>query len=361
MDLFELLQRDTSLKRVASTHGGEYAGACPWCGGSDRFRVWPNQAHPRYWCRGCGKRGDAIDYLRDHDGLTYRQATRFLKGETGDEPAPAPAPTSIPAQSQRQAATQARQTPGKGQPSRQSKPFKPAQPREPDGSPPFPWQLTAIVVCHAGMKCLWSEEGKVALDYLRSRGLRDETIKQANLGYLPRDAYHKPEEWAFASNDRPVWLPAGILIPWYWYKHMWAVRIRSLAARASHRYILVRGSANTLYGGHAIHPGKPVVLVEGELDALTIWQEASDLALPVANGSTAGARTTASIARLARANLILLAFDADAAGEQAAAWWQSRLPTARRWQPCWKDPNAMLQSKADVRAWVEQGITYLQE
>src|SRR6059058_4170124 len=74
MNLLELLTRDTRLRRMASTHGGEYAGPCPFCGGRDRFRVWPNAPRPRYWCRGCGKHGDAIQYLRDHDGLSFREA-----------------------------------------------------------------------------------------------------------------------------------------------------------------------------------------------------------------------------------------------------------------------------------------------
>src|SRR5436305_15259018 len=55
MNLLDLVTRDTRLRRMASTHGGEYAGPCPFCGGRDRFRVWPNMAHPRYWCRVCRK------------------------------------------------------------------------------------------------------------------------------------------------------------------------------------------------------------------------------------------------------------------------------------------------------------------
>jgi phage/plasmid primase-like uncharacterized protein len=43
-----------ALKKVASTNGGEWAGPCPGCGGSDRFRVWPVDRGGRgsFWCRG---------------------------------------------------------------------------------------------------------------------------------------------------------------------------------------------------------------------------------------------------------------------------------------------------------------------
>lgn len=68
--------------------------------------------------------------------------------------------------------------------------------------------------------------------------------------------------------------------------------------------------------------GKPVVLVEGEIDALTVQQTAGDLVkLAVAAGSTAGSRRTVWVAKLALAPQVLVAFDADAngAGDLAAA------------------------------------------
>src|ERR1700716_2055831 len=70
VDLLELIGRDTRLKRVASTRGGEYAGACPFCGGRDRLRVQP--ARLRWWCRGClGEQRwqDAIAYVQRRDGV----------------------------------------------------------------------------------------------------------------------------------------------------------------------------------------------------------------------------------------------------------------------------------------------------
>lgn len=49
-----------SLKKTASTHGGEWHGPCPVCGGhekhdSDRFMVWPmpHNGVARAYCRKC--------------------------------------------------------------------------------------------------------------------------------------------------------------------------------------------------------------------------------------------------------------------------------------------------------------------
>ncbi len=65
-DLLSLLGNDTQLRRVSSTDSGEYAGPCPFCQGTDRFRVWPYAEKPRWWCRQCGRKGDLIDYSEDY-------------------------------------------------------------------------------------------------------------------------------------------------------------------------------------------------------------------------------------------------------------------------------------------------------
>lgn len=74
IELYE--QRGLQAKKVASTHGGEYAGSCPGCGGTDRFRIWPaeNDGNGAWWCRQCGKAGDGIQFLRDFCGMSFRQA-----------------------------------------------------------------------------------------------------------------------------------------------------------------------------------------------------------------------------------------------------------------------------------------------
>ena len=53
-NLLVLIGCDTQLRRGAATNGGEYAGSCPFCR--------------------CDLHGDAIDYLRHRDGISYREA-----------------------------------------------------------------------------------------------------------------------------------------------------------------------------------------------------------------------------------------------------------------------------------------------
>ncbi len=98
-------------------------------------------------------------------------------------------------------------------------------------------------------------------------------------------------------------------------------------------------------------------LVEGEFDALTIWQHAGRNIAAVATGSTTAARRPRWLAPLAACCVVLVAFDGDEAGEEAAAYWLRVLPRARRWRPYFgKDANDLATSGGDVAAWILDGL-----
>jgi DNA primase len=325
MNLLDLISSDTTLSRVAGTRGGEYTGACPWCGGRDRFRVWPDAARPRYWCRQCGRKGDAVQYLRDRHGLTYRDARARLGLALPD-------------------ASRQRLTP---------KPPPLAKP------PSVPWQAKAQAFTTACEQALWTSAGVTALAYLHHRGLHDDIIRAARIGYHAATTWEQPEPSGFASDHKKLWLPPGIVFPWWVGNALWRVVIRRVGADVAkeQRYVAVSGGSNTLYRVDTLRPHTPAMVVEGCLDALAIAQEAGDLIAVVAAGSTTGGRLERWIGQLALASRVLVAFDADDAGEQAAVWWLNVLGTrAKRWRPYWDDPNAMLQDGVDLRTWVREGL-----
>ena len=109
--------------------------------------------------------------------------------------------------------------------------------------------------------------------------------------------------------------------------------------------------------GDAVAYDRPAVLVEGEIDAITIAQACGTEVAAVATGSTAGARRAEWIARLAQASVVLLAFDVDenGAGEQAAAWWSERLPRGRRLRPLDHDVNSLPEIET-VRGWLTRAL-----
>jgi DNA primase len=329
MTMLELMSRYTELRKVASTEGGEYAGPCPWCGGKDRFRVWPHGDRPRCWCRRCEWRGDAIQFLRDFERVSYREACQRLH------------------------------LPVTGRLRRTSVPPRPKAPPLAK-APATPWQAKARAFTEQCEACLWSPEGRQALTYLHRRGLHDETLQMAHVGYHPAEHREPREAWGLLPDpERPtVWLPQGIVFPWHIGAELWRVTIRCTGPDIPSytRYIALVGGSNPLYLADCLRPNAPAMLVEGTLDALSVLQEAGDLIAVVAASTTWG-RLERWIGRLALASIVLLGFDADEGGEAAVAWWLKALGSrAKRWRPYWDDPNAMLQGGADLRGWIREGL-----
>ena len=81
--ILDVLATRVRLKRTAPTHGGEYHGPCPLCGGNDRFMAWPQHPDgPRAWCRQCNAYGDALTWAMRLAGIDPKQrgaTARFLK------------------------------------------------------------------------------------------------------------------------------------------------------------------------------------------------------------------------------------------------------------------------------------------
>lgn len=161
-------------------------------------------------------------------------------------------------------------------------------------SPGERWQQVAQAFTVFARDMLWKDE--LALEYLRWRGLSDETIRSAGLGWNPHDLRRDPMGWGFADG-RQIWLPRGWVIPWEVGGELWRVSIRRPQGKP--KYIGPRGCRNALYGADELDTEKPAIMVEGEFDALTLNQVASDLVDPVATGSTTWARRPRWIARLA--------------------------------------------------------------
>lgn len=347
MNLLDLIRHDTPLRRTCAAHGGEYSGPCPLCRrGTDRFKVWPVLG--RWAClgvkagrAGCDRSGDAIDYLRIRDGLSYEDACTAL----GRSPEPC--------------ALRSRTPQILSLPTPTTTPLRP---------PPALWQQRAAAWVALCERSLFARQGKGAREWLERRGLNETTIRQAHLGYHPSDRYDARSLWGLPPADgrraHSVWLPRGVVIPWFVGGALWRINVRRPLSplqvnNGQPTYVGPAGFAPALYGADGLTPDHPVVLVEGEIDALTVQQMAGDLAVAVATGSTGGGRRAGWVTQLALAPLVLIAFDNDEnlAGDLAATWWLGVLRNARRWRPvAGKDVNAMHTAGIDVRAWVQAGL-----
>ena len=282
----------TKLRWKAHTNGGEHAGPCPWCGGRDRFRVWPNSGDQgRFWCRQCGRSGNVITLLQELKGISY-DAARAEAGLTGPGPIQRTPDTGAVPQ-------------GKGA-------LKP---------PAQLWRSRAWALTEESIALLWSDQGKRARLWLKARGLTDRTMHFASLGYNPQDRREPAKRWGL-DQEREVFIPRGITIPWMIKSDIWRFNVRRPVGTP--RYMGPAGSSNGLYNVDDIEPGAPVVLVEGEIDALSVMQVAGIPA--VATGSSSGSRRYRWVIELMKASEVLIAFDSDDAGEKASEFWFEALP-----------------------------------
>jgi len=334
MDILTLIGRDSRLKRVAATNGGEYAGPCPFCGGRDRFRVWPEQG--RYWCRGCKKTGDAIQYLRDKENLSFAEACRLLD-ITKELKAHSPRPT-------------------------------PVQPKRAE-APSRAWQDRARSFASYCQGQLWGERGQAVRDYLHSRGLNDDTIRQWHLGFSDSDLFDKANRWGF--DGHPLWVPVGVVIPCFVDGAMWYVKVRrpllgdALAEKvgvgrkvgdgsSEPKYVQIRGSKAALFGSDTLAGQEIAFIVEGEFDTMLLLQETQGKIGVATMGGAANSLSIEWLWRFAGSKRVFVSFDVDKAGEHGAAMLAGLSARVRIVKPIGaKDLSDMHTGGGSLTAWVD--------
>ena len=214
------------------------------------------------------------------------------------------------------------------------------------------------------MDQLRSELGNQVRVWLHGRGLTDETIKAFNLGWNPQNWWPKREAWGLPEvlkeNGRPkkLLVPEGLVIPKVTEDGIVRVRIRR--PEGEPRYYLLPGSET----GALCIPGGPAhVVLESELDAILLSQEAGDLATMIALGSASNRPDQVATDLLQKAETILIALDSDDAGaKQAWQWWAQHFPQSKRWLCIkGKDPSEARQNGLNLRNWIVAGLIGHQE
>ena len=331
MGLLDLLKEDKiNPKYTSSTYGGEYASPCPICGGKDRFRSWPN--HPEgesWWCRKCGKAGTSVHYLVHIRNMSYHDAYEYL----GISPS-----------------YRARK--------RIKQRFEPQAPQDP---PSDLWQQRAGAILRWSQGILWDGVYvKIREWLLEERGLTEETVKQAGLGWIPQDYYADRESWGLPESfneqgkNTKLWLPAGLVIPCFHDSQLHRIRIRRHDPSDGMKYYIVPGSSLTPV---TVGDSNLFILVESELDAILLYQEAGDLATVIALGSSEIKPDTILYNRFKQADKILVSLDMDEAGAKSSEFWMDHFPQAIRWPVIkGKDPTEAYLNGLKLRKWVLTGI-----
>ena len=354
-DLLQIVRTSgIELKKVASTNGGEFAGACPMCGGHDRFRVQPNASpYPLWMCRHCtgGKWDTVIGYIAKRDNLAPKkredlaEICRRVVGEVPTTNRQQPDPVPIPAY------------------------------QAPDDA----WQASALQVIAECEATLWKPKYSKVLDYLHDRGLQEATIRHFRLGYCSTG-----KEEAYGREIAGLYIPRGIVIPCLAAAKVWYLKIRLVPGvpcpcqnckvkmpqpgicqkcGKDTRYLGVKGNKTAaIFGADELTTASMALFVEGEIDAMTGWQEFGEIIPTVTIGGGATNRLDLATwgAYLIGLQSILISYDSDRAGQNGAEWLV-QLSEKVRLAPLpegEKDLNAFHQSGGDLMEWILNYFTF---
>ncbi len=294
VDIVDVVGRTVELKRG----GQNYLGLCPFHGEkSPSFTVSPVKQF--YHCFGCGAHGSAIGFLMEQRGLGYIEAIRELAQQVGMQ---------VPVQAERQGESASRVALGD-------------------------LLARAAEFYRAQLKL-----SRVAIDYLKSRGISGQTAARFALGYAP-DAW-QPLRGAVDDYDDVRLVEAGLVIADEGKRYdrfrgriMFPIRsargqVIGFGARiigaGEPKYLnspetpLFR-KGQELYGLHeardAIRQAGRAIVCEGYLDVIQLSQAGFGEAV----AALGTAVTSAHVGALLRAtDHVVFAFDGDPAGRKAA-------------------------------------------
>lgn len=285
--------------------GSTWFGLCPFHNEkTPSFSVTDNGARQMYYCFGCHKGGSVLTFIMKYENASYTEALKMLADRAG---LALPKPDYSKEESER------------------------ARRRE-----------AILEVNKEAAKYFYhllkNERGLRGYNYLKERGLTDETITSFGLGYSDKyrdDLYRYMKSKGYADDI----LKASGLVSiketdthdYFWNRVMFPIMdVRSkviafggrVMGEGEPKYLNspesdVFNKRRTLYGLHVAkrHKGKELILVEGYMDVISLHQAGFTNA--VASLGTALTEGHAGILRRYTQNVII-SYDADTAGQDAA-------------------------------------------
>lgn len=325
LDIVDVVGHYVTLKRA----GHNFKALCPFHSEkTPSFVVFPENQN--WKCFGCEEGGDVLDFVQQIENWDFPTTLQEMARQAGVE---------MP----QQAGRLRRNGNGKAVGHSQEK-------VEMDSAPPSAWreQAAAFVgYCQARL----FEDDNEGLDHLHRRGLTDDTIQAWGLGWHDKPRRRQASKWGL--KGKPIYLARGVVIPWRVDGEVWHIKARLFEdwGNKTPKYIRVRGGNPTLYGLDQLAGRETVVICEGELDAVLLWQEVGNLVDVVAIGSKGSRPPLNALFRLVGASRWLIALDTDAEAE-AYRWgkFSSRVQRAR--VPDGKDVTEFHQAGGDLRAWI---------
>jgi hypothetical protein len=228
---FDLVSHVSGLVTIRK-NGAYFIGACPICGGRDRFNVKHTQSGDVWICRKCNpdKYHSALDFLM---ALHSESFTDALKRAGGEVQAP-------------------RRVLGTGKPVQAPAPVQVL--------PGETWQRDAWQMIDKAFSRLQSEAGGTAREYIASRGISRGSIFMHLLGFA-------------MIGKRPAivipWLDVGEVVTAVKYRYIDQIAHDDKGKRFS----MMAGSMPYLFGlQHILESDDTLLFAEGEVNAISVLQ-----------------------------------------------------------------------------------------
>ncbi len=336
-DLIEIVSLHLGTIR---RQGKTYHAPCPACQeGSDRFVIWPpctEKPTGTFYCRRCRIAGDGIDFCRKFLGVTFSEACNLLNSDKHLAIDRDPhVSSSKPAFSLHQ-------------------------------NPSHVWQQQAERIIDLGTQDLRTNQTGQKL--IQKRQITSITAERFGIGYNPITRWESMEAWGLqkevndSGKERKIWLPRGLIIPRRDPVKNSAIGIKIRRDEWCEddtfpKYVEVKGGVNAV-GIYGDSNHKIAVVMESELDAIILQQQAGDLCFSVSLGGAGTKRMDLfTYHLLSRCSLVLLATDYDDAGLREMQWWKENLPKAEYWPaPSGKSPGESHEQGVDLSVWVKCAI-----
>ncbi len=221
------------------------------------------------------------------------------------------------------------------------------------------WQARAQALIREFSANLWWTQGKNARWYLYGRGLKGEIMERVHVGYNPINRFEPLDKWGLtpaSPEEKTVFIPAGICIPWMVDGKIWKINFRR--SRAYPKYLQVKGSQPAVFGLESVRDHSIVFLVEGEFDAMLLEQEAGNLVGVCTLGSASSRHLSSKwLSYFLGCHRIFLVGDDDKAGND---WAKAMSGLSHRLKqihvPKGKDISDYWHLSGNLHEWVQEII-----
>jgi DNA polymerase-1 len=331
-NLLDLAKKAGLVPRwAASTQNGEYHSACPQCGGKDRFIIQPNRLARNgilgcFFCRQCRENGDSLSFCMKFLQLNKADASHLIQCPSRE--------ILLTSHFQDQHIRSA-------------------------SSLWLDWAKSFCHQCHHGLL-----QNEKAQKLIQARGLKLDTVVEYQIGYSSKNSWVDrafcglPPSQSSQKHFDNFFLPQGLVIPYIKDGQVVKIKVRRenwLQGSPYSKYILMPGSQSIPFLSGSLD--LPLVIVEAELDAILLAQEAGDICSVLATGGASCYPDTDTDKMLKKVDLMLFALDFDEAGKKAFIAWRSAYPKVCPWPtPYAKSPADACLSGVNLREWVKSGI-----